>query len=195
MNLSHINLLELDNPRLENTSFSKALASLPFNAGFILKRIGSKDNNTLKEILSNLKNTIKLFETNDEVHDLIYEVLIHENIRNKWTYNDGEFFTSISEKYNSKEKFQKIGLFEIDNEEFKNRLLLMLSFGSCYGSLNNSEYENKTFCEEFFKETVEDGDKIIVSNQPWGQYYIGFFVCLFILKKEEIIIIAYDDYD
>jgi hypothetical protein len=98
--------------------------------------------------------------------------------------------------FNSLENFRKIGLFEINSEEFKRNLLSLAIVGSCYKRMNYSEQEIKTMVQDFVDQLLNNvTDRIIVSTMPWGEYHIGWFTCFFIIRNSDIIIFGKDDYD
>ncbi|WP_269236726.1 hypothetical protein [Flavobacterium flavigenum] len=204
MKINDLDLLELDNSKLESTKFYSVYSSLSFNKGIIFKRIGTKSSLVFSGSISKEINEVKnqntggliRIEANNQIHDFIYELLKHKDIDKKWRYNDDVFFTEFSMDFNSLESFRKIGLFEINSEEFKRNLLSLAIVGSCYKRINYSEQEIKTMIQDFVDQLLNDvTDRIIVSTMPWGEYHIGWFACFFIIRKNDIIIFGQDDYD
>lgn len=207
MKIKDLDLLELDNSKLESAKFYSAYSSLSFNKGIIFKRIGAKSSLVFSEIIGELskeinevdiQNTRELIriKANNHIHDFIYELLTHNDIDKKWIYNDDSFFTEFSIDFNSLENFRKIGLFEFNIEEFKRNLLGLAILGSCYERMNYSEQQIKTMVQDFVDQLLNDvTDRIIVSTMPWGEYHAGWFNCFFIIRKDDIIIFGQDDYD
>ncbi|WP_281232681.1 hypothetical protein [Flavobacterium gelatinilyticum] len=207
MKISDLDLLELDNLELEKTEFYKAYSSMPFNKGVIFKRIGAYSNFVFSEVISSLNkeinevtiqniNNVEKIRANVQIHDFIYELLTHKDIFKKWRYNDDAFFTEFSIEFNSQESFRKIGLYDIDTEEFIKRLFCLSVVGSCYGRMNYDEQQIKSIIQDFVNQLLNvPGNRIVVSTQPWSGYLIGWFECFFIIRKNDLIILGQDDYD
>lgn len=207
MKISDFDLLELDNLDLEKTEFYKAYSSVPFNRGIIFKRIGAQSNLVISEVVTSLNkeinevtiqniNNVEKIGANVQIHDFIYELLTHEDIYKKWRYNDDEFFTEFSKEFDSQENFRKIGLFEIDAEDFINRLFNLSIVGSCYGRMNYDEQQIKIIIQEFVNQLLNDSsNRIVVSTQSWSSYFTGWFECFFIIRKNDLIILGQDDYN
>lgn len=210
LELKDLHFIELDSSTLENTAFYLAFSSLSFNRGIIFKRIGTQPAFVLSEVIENIDKEVldivihdhnavgglavytKANGANIAVHDFIFDLLTHHDIDKKWRYNDDDYFTEFSSEYNSKERFRGIGLYEIDVEDFSRRLLLMAMLGSCYDKMENY---SKVMISKFIGSLLTGNDRIIVATQPWGEYYIGWFTCFFVIRKTDVVILGVDDYD
>jgi hypothetical protein len=210
LELEDLHFIELDNSALENTAFYLAFSSLSFNRGIIFKRIGTQPAFVLAEVIENIDKDVldvvihdhnavgglavytKAIGANIEVHDFIFDLLTHHDIDKKWRYNDDDYFTEFSVEYNSKERFREIGFSEIDIGEFGRILLSMAMRGSVYDKMKNYP---KAMINEFVSSLLTGNDRIIVNTQPWGEYYIGWFTCFFVVRKADVLIFAVDDYD
>ena len=204
MKLEDINITELYLKEEADTKYFSTFSSLPFNRGVIFKKIGTQPSSIFEEILFKLKQDLPEKEIrpvksrsydNPQIHDFIFDILTHKDVREKWRYNDDGYFTEFSQKFDRKETFRELGIFEITKQEFIKSLAYVYNIGSCYSRIYNRDDVDIiafNFCEKILSGA---NDRIFSVVHLWGEYFIGWFKCFFILRGNDIVIFAVDDYD
>ncbi|OYQ33909.1 hypothetical protein CHU92_12535 [Flavobacterium cyanobacteriorum] len=206
MNFHEIPLRELDLSEAKASKYFLDLSVLPWNRGIIFKRIGSVDEqmllNYISELLKNscssivTRNSIKYLRADEKINDFIFCLLKHPDIQKKWKYNDDVAFDEMSQRYETKNDFKKLEIYEIGEESISEHLKIVFTQGSVYSPIRRfTDSEIIAFSEEFQKKLSGKTIEKIFKTHSWGINYVGWFRCLFIFRKDDIIIFAVDDYD
>ncbi|KOS07669.1 hypothetical protein AM493_17680 [Flavobacterium akiainvivens] len=200
MESNNYSIIEIDASELEETYYYSTYSALPFNRGTVLKRLSIIPQSLFEEKVKNLHNIVNISgntnpDKNITIQDFAFDILTHTDIIGKWKYLDDDSFTDMSPRFNTRERFRDVHFWEISADEFANELESVFQLGSCYGP-NYDCKEIKTITNDFKEKLLSHSPyKIFETKTPWGKFFIGWFVCFVIIRNDDLIIFAADDYD
>jgi hypothetical protein len=195
------------NSGLEKTDFIIEYSKLSFNDGFLLKTVEPDSKEKFSEILSTVPKPVEKLDFNIkfqratlDVNNFIFHLINNKSLKlKKWgLHEDDSDFLEIIDSYNTEEKFQTIGIYELNKNKLQNRLYTEARQGSIYDDWSISDGRTEKMIHEFTDYAIPNGANYRAFEfENWGDYIMGLFIGFIIINidKGHLTFFAKDDYD
>ena len=192
---------------LEKTDFIIEYSKLSFNDGFLFKTVEPDSKEKFTEILNSVSNPVEKLDFNIkfqratlDVNNFVFHLINNESLKvKKWSlHEDDSDFLEIIDSYNTEEKFQTIGIYELNKNKLQNRIYTEARQGSIYDDWTISDGRTEKMVHQFIDSVIPNGDNYRAFEfENWGDYIMRFFIGFIIINidKGHLTFFAKDDYD
>lgn len=192
---------------LAESAFITAYSTLSFNDGFLFKTVEPDAKESFREIVNRISKPLEKPDFNvrfqratPDANKFLFHLIHHESLRSKkWgLHEDDTNFLETTDNYNTEEKFQALGIYELNKNKLQHRLYTEARQGSIYTQWKIPDGRTEKMVHEFLDAAIPPGDHYRAFEfEKWGNYIMGFFLgfILINLDKGHLSFFAKDDYD